>query len=292
MKLRRVKRSGLAGGERLEARTVFSVSMTAAETMLLQLVNHARHAPEQWATRLSVSLPSDQRGPFAPVTVNEFLLAAARSHSADMQQRNYFSHTGLDGSSPGDRAVRAGYPTTFVGENIYMDAGYASYAAEAVARRMNDGWFTSSGHRGNMLTASWTEFGGGVYVATGGTNSVHGTQLFGRANPGPFLTGVVYQDSNANGEYNVGEGLSGVTVAVGSQTATTSAFGSYELRVTPGTHTISASGGAFGSSRAVSWTVGNANVKVDFVAGQAGAIVNFEAVPGVAPPTAPPAPSG
>ena len=277
-------RINLSGGEELERRAVLSVQMTAAETMLLHLVNQARNSPEAYASRLSVSLSQEQRGPFAPLTANTFLLTAARSHSVDMQTRGYFSHFGQDGSSPGQRAVRAGYPTQSVGENIYMDAGYSSYAAEAVARRLNDGWFKSSGHRANMLNRNWTQFGGGVHVVTSSRGSVHGTELFGRHDAGPFVTGVVYRDTNNDGEYNVGEGLSGVTVSIGSLQATTNEFGNYELRVSSGSHTISASGEAFGTPIAVSWLVGNANVKVDFRAGQAGAVVNFQPVGGAPPP--------
>lgn len=255
--------------------------------MLLHLVNQTRQSPQLWAERLNISLSSSQQGPFAPIVANEFLLAAARLHSQDMLANSYFSHTGRDGSDPWDRAQAAGYPSSNVGENIYMDAGYGSYEAEAIARRMNDGWFTSSGHRANMLTADWTEFGGGIDVRQPPNGKVYATELFGKHALAPFVTGVVFNDFNENGEYNVGEGLSNVVVQVGGQQAVTNEFGSYEMKVSGGNLSASATGGAFSGTSTVALSVANKNVKVDFRSGVAGAIVNFTPVSGTTGPSLP-----
>jgi uncharacterized protein YkwD len=273
--------------ETLEHRLAFSVAMTASETMLLHLVNQTRTTPQEWGQRLNISLSSNQQGPFAPVVANQFLLAAARLHSQDMLTNNYFSHTGRDGTDPWDRAKTAGYPSMNVGENIYMDYGYGSYEAEAIARRMNDGWFTSSGHRANMLTADWTEFGGGIDVRQPPNGKVYATELFGKHAVGPYVTGVVFNDLNANGSYNVGEGLSNVVVQVGGQQAVTNEFGNYEMKVTAGNLSISAMGGGFSGTSTVVTPVANKNVKVDFRSGVAGAIVNFTPVDGTSGPSLP-----
>lgn len=53
-----------------------------------------------------------------PLTLNPQLSAAALSHSRDMSAQNRAWHWGSDGSSPLDRARRAGYFGTVVGENI------------------------------------------------------------------------------------------------------------------------------------------------------------------------------
>lgn len=67
----------------------------------------------------------------------------AVAHSQDMADRDYFSHTSLDGRSPGDRLTAAGVQWRRYGENI------------AAGRRTGidtyDGWVNSSGHRTNML---------------------------------------------------------------------------------------------------------------------------------------------
>ena len=77
-----------------------------------------------------------------PVRTDDRLTAAARGHSRDMVDRDYFSHTSPEGKGPGDRAAAAGYPR-WSGENIA--AGYPT--PEAVVR----GWMDSPGHRANIL---------------------------------------------------------------------------------------------------------------------------------------------
>ncbi len=52
------------------------------------------------------------------VQLNANLTAAAATHSRDMSVQNRPWHFGSDGSSPIDRAARAGYTRTMLGENI------------------------------------------------------------------------------------------------------------------------------------------------------------------------------
>jgi len=54
----------------------------------------------------------------APLQLNAQLTAAAATHSRDMSVQNRPWHFGSDGSSPIDRARRAGYPGSVLGENI------------------------------------------------------------------------------------------------------------------------------------------------------------------------------
>ena len=60
--------------------------------------------------RANIALP--------PLTLNPQLSAAALAHSRDMSAQNRAWHWGSDGSSPLDRARRAGYSGTVIGENI------------------------------------------------------------------------------------------------------------------------------------------------------------------------------
>jgi uncharacterized protein YkwD len=101
--------------------------------------------------------------------MDEHLRAAARGHSADMARHGYFSHTGLDGSSPSDRARAAGYDGG-VGENIAM--GYRT--PEDVVH----GWMTSDGHRANILNCSYAAIG--VGLAYDDRGRPYWTQKFGR----------------------------------------------------------------------------------------------------------------
>lgn len=79
------------------------------------------------------------------------LQAAADAHARDMVQRGYFSHTGADGSSVGDRLRAQGYRWCYVAENIAQ--GQTSLA------QVMDGWFFSPGHRANMISREAAAFG-------------------------------------------------------------------------------------------------------------------------------------
>ena len=87
----------------------------------------------------------------APLSADGRLARAAQSHANDMQAKNYFSHTGQDGSSVGDRVKRQGYGFCFVAENI---ANGQKGALRALA-----GWQNSEGHRKNLLSRNATQFG-------------------------------------------------------------------------------------------------------------------------------------
>jgi uncharacterized protein YkwD len=259
-----------------------SNALTAEETHLLYLVNRTRQFPQEWATRLSVTLPSNQRGPFAPLVANASLMEAARLHSQDMLSRGVLGHMGGDGSSPGDRAVRAGYPTTSVSENVYWASNGGNWPSQDVAARANDGWFTSSGHRGNMLNADWTEVGVGFAARQGSSGSLplYGTEVFGRHSLGPYLTGVAFLDRNGNGFYEPGEGLGGVVITVtdangASFVTTTAPAGNWTLPVSPADYVVTASGGGFSGTSSAPVRVGSRNVAVDFVSGSPAAWVSF-----------------
>jgi uncharacterized protein YkwD len=78
----------------------------------------------------------------APFRRDARLDTAARLHSEDMADRDYFAHVTPEGLSPSDRAAAQGY-SAGVGENIA--AGYAT------ARAVIVGWMNSTGHCRNIL---------------------------------------------------------------------------------------------------------------------------------------------
>ncbi len=83
-----------------------------------------------------------------PVTLNSQLSAAAERHSKDMVTKNFFSHTGSDGSSFDQRIRDAGYtPSRQLGE--ILAAGYST--ADTVVQ----GWYDSPGHRAIMLDCQY-----------------------------------------------------------------------------------------------------------------------------------------
>ena len=121
------------------------------------------------------------------------LRTAARNHSQDMIDRGYFDHINPDGKGPSDRAVAAGYPNIFVGENL------AANCCTASAFDLFEQWRLSTlGHNENMLDADWKVVGTGLaYSSSDGT---FGTQVFGSTQTGTTTdTGLQLLDSDDDG---------------------------------------------------------------------------------------------
>lgn len=97
------------------------------------------------------------------------LSTAARWHSQDMARKNFFSHTGSDGSSFAVRAKRAGYNHA-MSENIAK--GHRT-AAEVMR-----GWMGSTPHRKAIVDCAAKAVGVGVARAKDG--ALLWTQDFGR----------------------------------------------------------------------------------------------------------------
>ena len=76
-----------------------------------------------------------------PVTLSARLTAAARTHARDMSVQRRAWHFGSDGTSPRDRAARAGFAGEVVGENISESFDdptelFRSWLADPVTRRV------------------------------------------------------------------------------------------------------------------------------------------------------------
>lgn len=88
------------------------------------------------------------------LTVNEKLAKAAQDHSEDMAAHSNMSHTGSDGSDPGQRITRAGYEWRTYAENVAY--GYPT------AAQVMEGWMNSPGHKRNILDCGLKEIGIGL----------------------------------------------------------------------------------------------------------------------------------
>lgn len=106
-----------------------------------------------------------QQNGLNPLTTNWELSRVARYKSQDMLNKGYFSHTSPTYGTPFEMIKAFGLSYRTAGENIAM--GYST--PEAVV----NGWMNSSGHRANILNASYTQIGVG-YVAQGN----YWTQMF------------------------------------------------------------------------------------------------------------------
>ncbi|GAB3985287.1 CAP domain-containing protein [Spirosoma daeguense] len=104
------------------------------------------------------------------LTLNTKLNTAADKHAVDMASKNYFSHTGKDGSNPGTRITREGYVWTTYGENIA--AGYATTA------QVVDGWRASPGHCANIMNRNVKQLGFGYGSNNSSTYKKYWVGLF------------------------------------------------------------------------------------------------------------------
>ena len=100
-----------------------------------------------------------------PLTENWELSRVARYKSQDMLDNRYFAHNSPTYGTPFQMMKAFGLSYRTAGENIAR--GYAT--PQAVV----NGWMNSSGHRANILNASYTQIGVG-YVAQGN----YWTQMF------------------------------------------------------------------------------------------------------------------
>lgn len=89
-----------------------------------------------------------------PLKYSQKAHTSAYKHSLDMATNNYFSHEGLNGSTPVDRMLAAGIDCYMYAENIA--AGYPD------AYKQNNGWYNSPGHRANMLVPELKYLGVGI----------------------------------------------------------------------------------------------------------------------------------
>lgn len=102
----------------------------------------------------------------SPLTEDAALTRTARMKSQDMHDRGYFDHNSPTYGTPFQLMKSQGITYRTAGENIAM--GYRT--PEAVV----NAWMNSSGHRANILNASYTKIGVG-YVESGNYWTQHFT---------------------------------------------------------------------------------------------------------------------
>lgn len=259
---------------------------------MIELINRARFDPDAEAARygidLNQGLPAGSISPSQkpPLAHNRYLMTAARDHSQWMLNSDIFSHSGEGNSTPTQRITAAGYNfsgTWTSGENIAV-AGTSASVINTTSQIYNhhQGLFESSGHRQNMLNATYREIGVGQQVGTFYFSSAGDwflssmlTENFARSGSDYFVTGVIYNDSDGDNFYDVGEGLSNITVDIDGDTANTPPAGNYTIAKGNGTYTITVSGaGIPGGSLTENITISGANRKFDVIVSGGSADIN------------------
>ena len=114
---------------------------TGIEAEVLQRVNALRASGAVCGTTAFAAASS--------LAWNSALLLAAKGHSADMAQKNYFSHTSQDGRTAGQRITAAGYNWSSYGENIA--------AGQRTVEQVMNGWSNSAGHCQNLMNPNFRD---------------------------------------------------------------------------------------------------------------------------------------
>ncbi len=258
---------------------------TAAEQAHLESINRARLDPQAEADRLlggnineGLSSGAISLTPKQPLTFNAQLYQAARLHSQDMIDQDYFDHNSLDGRSPWNRIAAAGYTATAgQAENVALAA--ASYPLDAATTllAMHDNYIIDAGvagrgHRVNILNDTLREIG--IGSASGSWQAYSYAWIltcdFGaRQNVNSFILGVAFDDVNQDGRYTAGEGVGGVGIVArrlsdSQPTATaTASAGGYGLPLPAGQYEVTATL-LDGRKQTKSVSLANKNVKIDF----------------------------
>jgi uncharacterized protein YkwD len=110
---------------------------------ILSLVNKARQAGQYCGTKWYA--------PAAKLKWDTKLEAAAKEHSMDMYENNFFSHKGSNGLNVDDRLYTQHYFWAACGENVAYGALYEDDV-------INE-WMKSPGHCENIMNPAYTEMG-------------------------------------------------------------------------------------------------------------------------------------
>lgn len=253
------------------------MALTAAEQYMLELVNRARLDPLGEAARHGIDLNQNlaagqlqggARGVLAPEAALE--LAAIR-HSQWMLATDIFSHTGVNNSTPSQRAAAAGYDGWGAGENISWRGTTGTLNLQTTIGQQHSDLFLSAGHRVNLLHDSYREIGvaqeAGQFRYNGVTyNASMVTQNFSSQPDVFYVTGVVYTDLNADRFYSIGEGRGGAVFSTLGDQTTSAAAGGYALEAVEG-GLVSVTGTVGTRAFAVKILVDDVNAKLDIVNG-------------------------
>jgi uncharacterized protein YkwD len=134
---------------------------------VLDLVNEARARPRRCGWKRFDAA--------APLVLSETLQRAAHAHARDMTVRSRLDHAGGDGSTPGERATRAGYRWRVVGENIA--------AGQSTPEQVVAAWLRSARHCANLMSADFSEMGVAYAFEPQSAAGIYWAQMFATPRP-------------------------------------------------------------------------------------------------------------
>lgn len=147
------------------SQTVIDSCMNERDISMLDSVNKARSQ--------SRICGNESKPATTKIRWNCLVEKAAQIHSDDMASKNFFDHTGSDGSSAGDRITRVGYNWRGWSENIA--------AGQPDVNSVMLGWLESPDHCKNIMNTGHKEFGLGYTVNNNTQYRLYWTQNFATA---------------------------------------------------------------------------------------------------------------
>lgn len=279
--------------EFLEQRLV--LTPTSDEQLFVYLLNKIRHDPQAYDDEADLGGILDGVAARQPLAVNADLFDSSRFHAVEMADNNYFGHQSqVTGDWPNKMAEDQGYDLPFYfdldANNIESIAAGNAYGnpADVIELLIVDAGVPSLGHRKHLLGiddfyAQAQEIGiGHGFNLSSLYDHYWAAHITFSDEDDLFLTGVVYQDSNANQAFSLNEGLAGVTVSIDGQPlqTQTNTAGGWSIQVPgPGTYTVQVSGGSFAGTASSTVVVGSDNREIDFISGLSIGIVDFNTLP-------------
>lgn len=91
------------------------------------------------------------------------------------------------------------------------------------------------------------------------------TEDFAQAGSNYFLTGVIYNDTNNNKFYDVGEGLDGITITANGKSYPVYSTGAYAIPLANGIYGVAITGAPLGNVVNQRIQINNANIKLDVI---------------------------
>lgn len=263
--------------EELEVRQVLTgIQPTAAEQLLLERLNDARADPGVYGSQIGLDLSGV--APSQPLAWSTQLVQTARGHALDMSNRGFFGHVTPDGAGVAQRLDLANIAYTSYGESLAGGTAQPG-PVEALNALLVDANVAGLEHRQHLLAIDdifkdQTQVGIGVVQnGSGPLKNYYAIETIAPTDARPFITGVVYRDTNYNGKYDVGEAVGNANITVSRDgnvisAGTTFESGGYSFQVDAGTFTVTVSGGGLASALTQTVTVLSNNVRLNFNAAQ------------------------
>jgi serralysin len=242
------------------------------QQQLVYELNLARWNPVEYGRRAGTSWEGMIARP--PLALNPYLETSSKAKADEMAAYGYFAHrSAVSGIWPNALVRSAGYDLP---GDLSQDANNVEslHSGSPIAFNVLTSFANSPTHRRQLFGESWFVNHREIGVGRSGVENFWAVHTAFSDTSQPFVTGVVFDDANGNGRMDLGEGVAGVTVTVGTKKVETGAGGGYSVSVNPGEYTVAAgTGGMFSPDADATIAVGQYNVGVDFVVGNPDPVV-------------------